>query len=123
MFLIYCDIDSELSEAGKSLLWNNRTHHLEAGAVLRGSKMAQRKPWREQGQSPAFGHFLEFSLNAVVSQEWNKSKLSGQSPLFWYFGYLCIQSPEFSKVKGSMGPLKWNESRLVMSDFLQPHGL
>ena len=123
MFLIYCDIDSELSEAGKSLLWNNRTHHLEGEAVLMGSKMAHRKPWREQGQSPEFGPFLEFSLNVVVSQEWDKSKLSGQSPLFWYFGDLCIQSPEFSKVKGSTGPWKWSECRLVVSNFSWPDGL
>ena len=33
-----------------------------------GSKMAHRKPWREQGQSPEFGPFLEFSLNVVSAR-------------------------------------------------------
>lgn len=68
MFLIYCDIDSACSEAGKIFLEIAKVTVIKGRGGGSRAEHERRKPWRERGQVLAFGR-LQFSFNAGGSQE------------------------------------------------------
>lgn len=99
MFLIYCDIDSECSEAAKPLGIASHSH--EGGGRQTAQKTCDILD--RTGHISMFGDLESFGF-CFFKHSWQPEMKSGIWSVYPSLacGDLCIHNPEFSKVKGSV---------------------